>query len=76
MEHLSALWFVLFAEMVGAVIAVFIMAVLYEGLKTLRDYLLMKGIGQYRAQKFTVVSGDSAERTPLNPTGTLRQVMF
>ena len=55
-----------FAEMVGAVIVVFILAVLYEGLKTLRELLLLKNITKCIARKSTTELSNSTEKPPLN----------
>ena len=38
--------FILCAELVGAIIACYILAILYEGLKTLREWLLYQDLKQ------------------------------
>ena len=57
-----------FAEIFGAMVIVFLLAVLYEGLKTLRDLLLLENIVRFKALKLTRKSSQSTESTPLNPT--------
>ena len=55
-----------FAEMVGAVIIVFLLAVMYEGFKTLRELLLLKNITKCMARKSTTELSNSTEKPPLN----------
>ena len=39
------------SELVGAIVAVFFMAVFYEGLKTLRELLLYWDLGRFKGKK-------------------------